>query len=254
MPVLGLYCSRKSLAKEIENTVLALWARRRIKKADGEWTDTAEDVLRRLDSLTELTEKRSAAPGEKEPVSWLILSCGTARETFETAEQLWEEQPSLPVIFIAQQAEEVFEALPYPFFHVVRAYALEQDLQAVLCKMERSRPRRPLLRIFQCKSGAVRVYQKAILYLESDRHEIRVHCETEVFSTSETLGQWEETLKAEGFIRIHKSFLVNLYHVGKLEKDNLLLDNGERLFISRYRYPEVKARFESYMRHLGFLQ
>ena len=254
MPVLGLYCSRKTLGKEIENTVLALWARRRITKADREWPDFADDSLRHLDSLTELTENKAAdLRSEKEPVSWLILSCDTVQETFETAEQLWKEQPSLPVIFIATQAEEVFEALPYPFFHVVRDYALEQDLQAVLCKMERSRPRRPRWRVFQCKSGAMRVLQKEILYLESDRHEIRVHSEKEVFSTSETLGWWEEMLKEEGFIRIHKSFLVNFYHVGKIEKDSLLLDNGERLFISRYRYPEVKARFESYMRHLEFL-
>lgn len=72
-------------------------------------------------------------------------------------------------------------------------------------------------------------------------------------TTTEPLSQCEEGLKDGGFARIHKSFLASLYHVNRMERDSLTLDNGEKLYISRYRYPEVKLQFESYISHLEFL-
>ena len=106
---------------------------------------------------------------------------------------------------------------------------------------------------FSTKNGMIRVKQKDILYIESDRHEILLHCAQEEILIGETLTWCEETLKGDGFVRIHKSFLANLYHVLRLEKDSLTLDTGRRLYISRYRYPEVRRQFEQYIRHLDFL-
>ena len=105
----------------------------------------------------------------------------------------------------------------------------------------------------------LRVKQKSILYLESRRHEIEVHLErspnmqAECIVTMETLESLEQRLKPAGFARIHKSFLVNLDRVVKLEKDRVTLEGGEQLYISRYRYPEVKLQFEQFIRHLDFL-
>lgn len=183
----------------------------------------------------------------------LLLSDSTAQESFDHAEKIWAEQPRLFIIYVAREPEEVFAALAYPFFHVIRGYALEQDLRAAIRKMERTRPPGPQWQSFLCRNGLVRVKQKDILYLESDRHEIRIHCIDEILITTETLAQCEKKLGQSGIVRIHKSFLVNLYHVMRLEKECLTLDNGERIYISRYRYPEVKRKFEDYIRHLEFL-
>lgn len=248
MPVLGLYCEREALAEEIGNTILMLAARCRTAERKDGMSYRADYELYRLPLLP--GEAGAETGGAPEMLSALLLSCEAAGTAFEAAERLWEQ---LPVIFIAEKAEEVFAALAHPFFHVVRAYALEQDLQAALRKIEKSRPPAPKWQTFQGRNGLIRVKQKDILYLESERHEIRVHGKKEIFITSETLTQCEEKLKKAGFVRIHKSYLVNLYHVERMEKDSLLLEGGERLFISRYRYPEVKSRFETYIRRLDFI-
>ena len=79
-----------------------------------------------------------------------------------------------------------------------------------------------------------------------------MHCRSEVFVTDQTLSYWEEVLKRAGFVRVHKSFLVNLYHVQRLGRENVRLDSGDELLVSRYRYPEVKIRFEDYLRRAEF--
>ena len=132
-----------------------------------------------------------------------------------------DEYPRLAVIFVADSPDAVFDALTKPFFHVVRGYALEQDLKAALAKLKKQRRTGSGYRSFPYREspssdGRIRVLEKEILYLESMRHEIWVHCEKKVFLTSETLGYWEEKLRVRSFLRVHKSFLVNPGQISRI--------------------------------------
>lgn len=80
------------------------------------------------------------------------------------------------------------------------------------------------------------VLRKEILYLESEHHDIRLHTEIEVFPITETLLTCERKLKGLGFVRIHRSFLVNMYHIRCLEKDTVLLDNRAWLAVQSFCY------------------
>ena len=278
MPLLGLYeeknlkaadCARREESlRAIEGAVQVLCAGsdkiREEAETDGTW-----ETVRAQGSTGHLKRagEQSGARFEDsevflEKLDALILYTSESDGAFLTAERIWEQRKELPVIFVANSPEEVFAALSYPFFHVVRGYALEQDLEAALCKLNRIRRSVGAgMRSFVCRSivggkqeteAAVRVSLRDILYIESRRHEIWVHCRTEVFITDQTLSYWEEELKKAGFIRVHKSFLVNLYHVRRLGRESVGLDSGDELLVSRYRYPEVKIRFEDYLRRAEF--
>lgn len=278
MPLLGLYeeknlkaadcAQREESLRAIEGAVQILCAGsdkiREEAETDGTW-----ETVRAQESTGHLKRagEQSGARFENsevflEKLDALILYMPEGTGAFLTAERIWEQRKELPVIFVANSPEEVFAALSYPFFHVVRGYALEQDLEAALCKLNRIRRSVGAgMRSFVCRSivggkqeteAAVRVSLRDILYIESRRHEIWVHCRTEVFITDQTLSYWEEELKKAGFIRVHKSFLVNLYHVRRLGRESVGLDSGDELLVSRYRYPEVKIRFEDYLRRAEF--
>lgn len=278
MPLLGLYeeknlkaadCARREESlRAIEGAVQILCAGSDKIREEAETDGTWETV--RAQGSTGHLKRAGGQYGARfensevflEKLDALILYTSESDGAFLTAERIWEQRKELPVIFVANSPEEVFAALSYPFFHVVRGYALEQDLEAALCKLNRIRRTVGAgVRSFVCRSvvggkqeteAAVRVSLRDILYIESRRHEIWVHCRTEVFITDQTLSYWEEELKKSGFIRVHKSFLVNLYHVRRLGRESVGLDSGDELLVSRYRYPEVKIRFEDYLRRAEF--
>lgn len=278
MPLLGLYeeknlkaadCARREESlRAIEGAVQVLCAGSDKIREEAETDGTWETV--RAQGSTGHLKRAGEQYGARfensevflEKLDALILHMPEGTGAFLTAERIWEQRKELPVIFVANSPEEVFAALSYPFFHVVRGYALEQDLEAALCKLNRIRRSVGAgMRSFVCRSivggkqeteAAVRVSLRDILYIESRRHEIWVHCRTEVFITDQTLSYWEEELKKAGFIRVHKSFLVNLYHVRRLGRESVGLDSGDELLVSRYRYPEVKIRFEDYLRRAEF--
>ena len=123
MPVMGLYCSKEKFAQKIEDTIsLLLAAGRQTGKDFGLGPEGCR--IRRIQSLPRGPESGPGDVWEPEALSWLILSGDSAEETLRTAEAVWERDPALPVIFVAGKAEDVFAALPRPFFHIVRKYAL----------------------------------------------------------------------------------------------------------------------------------
>lgn len=197
-------------------------------------------------------------PEEEEGVnrkglSCLILAWDDREQAFEMAETLWDRWASLQIIYVAGSSEDIFAAMQMPFFHLVRIFDLDQGLRAALRKLERLKTLLPEKISFINGSETLLVQRKEILYLESQRHIVWLHTRRGTSAITESLSQCEEKLKGLGFVRIHRSLLVNMYHIGSLEKDSVLLLGGERLYISRYRYAEVKLEFENYIRRLEFI-
>ena len=56
-----------------------------------------------------------------------------------------------------------------------------------------------------------------------------------------------KALCPDGFIRIHKSFLVNVSHIYNIFKDSVTMDNKEVLPMSKHKRREVNQEFLSYM-------
>ena len=251
MPLVGLCGEPKEALEKIEYMMQAL-------SLQGQFSekDPIQAEKNRQTEFVRITEKSAEA---LEALDCLIWSGSCENVLSEEVDSLLEEYPRLAVIFVADSPEAVFDALTKPFFHVVRGYALEQDLKAALAKLKKQRRTGSGYRSFPYREspssdGRIRVREKEILYLESMRHEIWVHFEKKVFLTWEKLGYWEEKLRVRSFLRVHKSFLVNPGRISRIGREMIELEDGSRLPISRYRYPEVMARYEAWIRHAEFLE
>ena len=234
MPLVGLCGEPKEALEKIEYIMQALFLQGQFSEEDP-----VQAEKNRQTEFVRITEK-SAGSCEN------VLS--------EEVDSLLEEYPRLAVIFVADSPEAVFDALTKPFFHVVRGYALEQDLKAALAKLKKQRRTGSGYQSFPYREspssdGRIRVREKEILYLESMRHEIWVHCEKKVFLTSETLGYWEEKLRVRSFLRVHKSFLVNPRHVQAILTPSnsfnkfFQLSSGESIPISQSQWRASRSVF-----------
>ncbi len=260
MPVIGILCSDNARREAAEQTLKLLTAKKgmdcavcKLGEQVRERESAPAEKSQRIFCLAEEFFSQMERDWERRELLFLLLAWENWDTSWELAQRFWTCLPSLSIVYLARDMEEVSLALRCPFFHIVRVFAMEQDLQAALWKSERlRRPRAGRAAFWQGENRLV-LPKREILYLDSDRHEILVHTKKEVFRISETLSVCEEKLKQSGFIRIHKSFLVNMYHIYRLERESVLLSNEERLYISRYRYPEVKLQFEDYIRHLDFM-
>ncbi len=83
-----------------------------------------------------------------------------------------------------------------------------------------------------------------IIYCEGVGNYTRFHFTSRSpMLVSRTIKEYEELLNDHHFLRVHKSYLVNLNHVGKYEKEGVLwMSNGNEITVSRRKKDEVKSR------------
>lgn len=74
----------------------------------------------------------------------------------------------------------------------------------------------------------VRLYHATILWIESDGNYSTIHLKDDKRRViRQSLSELQEQLPATGFIRIHKSYLVNKAHVMELNTNSLIVQNSE---------------------------
>ncbi|MGL5173184.1 MAG: LytR/AlgR family response regulator transcription factor, partial [Olsenella sp.] len=85
----------------------------------------------------------------------------------------------------------------------------------------------------------------SITYIEGMRKQQVVHVDGQEKSIvlTRTMGELEDELSGEGFIRIHKGYLVNYRYIQVIDAGDVRLTTGELLPISRRKEHEVRDRF-----------
>lgn len=88
-----------------------------------------------------------------------------------------------------------------------------------------------------------------ILYIESQGHTALIHIDStgnntvDVHKLYSTLTLLEQKLVPLGFLRIHKSYLVNMHRIRTYKYNTVILDNGTELQASEKKYAENKKQY-----------
>ena len=91
-----------------------------------------------------------------------------------------------------------------------------------------------------------RIMINDIYYIEVYLREIVIHLFDKTYKTTGKLKDYENDLIGMYFVKPDKSHLVNAANIDFVEKDKLLLKNGEHLYISRKHYKDVVEAFIEY--------
>lgn len=93
----------------------------------------------------------------------------------------------------------------------------------------------------QAPGQMVNIRMQDILYFEgTDRRRVVLHRQSSVpMECMGQLGDYDERLKGQGFLRIQKSYLVNMYHLGSIRNYEARLSNGEILKVSERSYGKI---------------
>lgn len=131
--------------------------------------------------------------------------------------------------------------------------ALPECMDTILRKMQLSQVS------FSFMDGETTLYTDNILYVESQKHKLFFYYmkpntvrsnSTEsgvvTYQMYEKLDHIEQKLSSYGFLRIHKSYLVNMRHIRRLSNYTAFLDTNEELPIPRLKYQAVRESFVAY--------
>lgn len=165
----------------------------------------------------------------------------------QTAMQIRKFQSETAIVFVTAFINYVLEGYKVNAIRYIMKDTLEtaipECMDAVLGKMQLRQV------TFSFTEGDKKLYTDNIVYVESRKHRAVFYCmETEPvkYHIYEKLDDIEKVLSAYGFLRIHKSYLVNMKHISKINNYIAMLDTGEELPIPRLRFREAKEAFVAY--------
>ena len=157
----------------------------------------------------------------------------------KTAQIFREKSSNKILIFVSSSREYVFEAYDVEAFQYLLKPVDGRKLKNVLQKaVHKTESRSQEFIIVSRERQRKKLFLDDIYYFEIKGRTIDVHGPEDIFTYYEQIGELENKLRDKGFFRCHKSYLVNLKYVDRYNRQEVILENGEKIVIAKRRYDE----------------
>ena len=173
-----------------------------------------------------------------------------ALDGFSLAEKIRSDNPFAKIIFVTNNIELAHIGYLYGAFRYVRKFALEEELREAAQSLKHEFNLQSEFLLLKTPFGEVVRAVNSIRYFEVKGHQVTAFFDDTEERVSGTLNEYEKRLKDVGFIRIHKSFLVNFRFIESIGKTTVTLTEGSTLALSRNRVAETKRKLMLFIRNL----
>lgn len=189
------------------------------------------------------------AYGEEKDFDILLLDIDMPDMSgLEVAERLGEGERKPLLVFVTSYDELVYDSLRYHPFAFVRKKYLAHELTLVLADCGKELAAKEKRFHFRAEGGKLALRLADIRYFEAEGNYLIVYSTSGDYRCRSTMTMVENALASDGFIRIHKGFLVNQAHIKILRQEELELLSGELLPIGKCYAKDAKKRILHYMR------
>ena len=172
----------------------------------------------------------------------------------ETAKKLRELDEESVIVFITGAKEYVFEAPDVAALHYLIKPVDNEKLREVLEKAKKEIEKKQGLKsrqiFIKTRNKNITLNVADILYFENEMRKIAVHTVRGEISFYGVMADMEREV-GEGFCRCHRGYLVNLSYVAEYDTENIMLTNGEKIYLSKDRYHDFVKQYMRYLRNGG---
>ena len=151
--------------------------------------------------------------------------------------------PYLPILFVTNHDNMVFEAIKCSPFRFIRKSLLQEELSEAMVSLSKKFAKETIL--FDIKTGSFTTTCQLsdIIYIESNRHYLDIHTTKDTYHIRGKIADYDKRLMEYGFLRIHISYLVNIRYIYQLSSKGVILDDKTLLPISRERTDAIKLQY-----------
>ena len=150
------------------------------------------------------------------------------------------ENPRTQLIFISQYLEYASDVYSTKHTYFIYKNRLNEYLPAALDAALKNlqTDKEPFLTV-KIKQSHHRIPVNDILFLERNLRETFIYTKSETYTVRDKLNILQQQLP-DFFVCCHRSFLVNLHAVSRLQHTEISLTTGQQIPVSRAHYEDVK--------------
>lgn len=193
---------------------------------------------------------------ERELVELVLLDIEMpGLDGIELGRVLKSREPAPEIIYISNREDKVFAALHIHPFGFVRKGQFMKDMEDVLKSYATQRKKRGQDKriVVVTPDGQTGVAVTSIRYFEGSGtyQHMFLAGRDEPIRISSRMKLLEEELAPEGFLRIHKGYLVNHVYIASIRTGEVVLDDGVSLPIRRGATQEIRSAYLALQRENG---
>ena len=169
-------------------------------------------------------------------------------------EEIYRANPTIRTIYVTGYTERYVQHIflkKSSLVGFVSKPAQKDILKELLSKAKRELDDDKSFLIFATGKGVVHnIACHSILYLESNAHKVLIHTETDnaVYTVYDRLTSFLDKLPSN-FIQCHKSYLINMDKIKKIDKKTVFLLDGSGIQISKAYAATLKKDYFNYMQN-----
>lgn len=129
-------------------------------------------------------------------------------------------------IFLIENGEYMFELLEYNPVAFMRLSYIEEDMKKIIRILQYKNKGMGLILDFKSGYQNIRIDSENIEYIESYGHYLLIHTSSSVFKVREKISDVLEKLEPLGFIRVHKSYIINKAYIKAKKTNEINMNQG----------------------------
>lgn len=162
---------------------------------------------------------------------------------FEVAKKIKEVDEETIIIFVTSKNDLVYDSLSFRPFQFVCKDRIEVQLKRAVFDLIRYSHKEKVFITVETYNEIRRLKISNIMYIETAKTGVVAYMPKEKVEFKGRMQGLEGDLASSGFMRIHNSYLVNFKYISKIGREKVLLTDGERLPISRYRRANIVKKY-----------
>lgn len=166
----------------------------------------------------------------------------------ELAKQLREIDKKVLIIFVTSSSEFAIEGYTVRAFH----YLLKPLTKMMTAEIVKSAINHRLETegryfLFPTEKDLVKINLNDVYFIECTTRKTLVRTKDDRFICNYSINAMEEKLENMGFVRCHRSFIIHLKYIKSFKQSIIVMENGEEVFLSKYKQKEVKEKLHEYL-------
>lgn len=158
------------------------------------------------------------------------------------------EDEKITIIFITAITDYISEGYDVDALNYLIKPIKENKLYACLDKAVLKMPKEDKYILLDTEEGTQKISENDIIYIEAFAHFIEINTVKGKYSARKNISSMEKELDENLFVRCHRSCIVGLRFIKKITNNELELDNGQTIPISRRQYLNTNMAFIKYFR------
>lgn len=155
--------------------------------------------------------------------------------------------PLTKLIFVSGNQRAAYKAIKYQPYAFIRTSYMDIDISEAVSSFIHEINGKGKLFTFKTENATININVNDISYFETFGHTIEINLNDRVIPIRGSLKSLENQFSQYGFVRIHKSYLVNCRFVYAVSRQNITLHNMKTLPVSKGRADEIRDRLKGYL-------